>query len=101
MIVFSLSLMLVNATGAFDIPVGGGTQETGALEYATPLETQNADYIWGLVIGAAFAGGAISILMHSIVPVGIFIFGGVFWASYVLQMPTRLYLLPRFPTPRF
>jgi len=86
LLVFTLLFGLVNATGAFDISPEPGLQISsteGALGEITTLETPTMDYLWGLVAFGGISGMIIGWITHSIVPVGVSIFGSVFWASYI------------------
>lgn len=86
LLVFTLILNYVQSTDAF--PIGGqaGQSITGtetALEEATDLAEPNMNYLWGIVIGGIAAGLVVGAITHSIVPAGLFVFSGVFWASYI------------------
>ena len=85
LLVFTLLFGLVNATGAFTIVDEGlGISDTeGALGDLTTLGTPNMNYIIVLIAGGLAAGLVAGVLTQSIVPVGISIFGSVFWASYI------------------
>ena len=86
LIMFSLLLAYFASTGSYGIISGGGKQigETGeVLEETTALETGNMNYLWGIVIGGIAAGLVVGYITHSIVPTGVFIFGSVFWASFI------------------
>lgn len=84
-IIFTLGLNVVNGLDVFptEIEAGaGGGDDTAS--YFSSFAEEDTDYIWGLVIGGGvIAGGLISVLTRSIVPVGISIYATVFWASYL------------------
>jgi len=82
----SLCFNVVNTFDAFgvtDVPSGIDLGDTEVvLSHTTSLATPNMNYIIGLVgLGVAFGVG-VGYLTSSIVPVGIGIFGSVFWASF-------------------
>ena len=86
LLVFTLLFGLINVTGAFDINAGEGLQVTdsdSALGELSTLETPNMNYLIGLVITGVAAGIVVGWITQSIVPIGISIFGSVFWASYI------------------
>ena len=86
LIFFNLLLAYFGSTGEFGLMGGGGKQidDTGTvLSQTTALDTGNMNYLWGLVLGGLAFGGAIGAITHSIVPVGISIFGTVFWAGFI------------------
>jgi len=86
LLIFTLVLSYVQSTGAFPVSGTGGQEisSTGeVLEQTTALETGNMNYLWGIVIGGIAAGLVAGWITHSIIPTGVFIFGGVFWASFI------------------
>ena len=87
LMVFTLLLNFVAATGAFSYtPDDAGKEitDTGTvLEDVTALEEPNMDYLWLLVVGGIGAGLVVGALTHSVVPAGIFVFGSIFWASFI------------------
>ena len=86
LLVFTLLFNLVNATGAFDINVNEGLQVSdsdSALGELTTLETPNMNFLIGLIATGVAAGIVVGWVTQSIVPVGISIFGSVFWASFI------------------
>ena len=86
LLVFTLVLNYVQSTGAFPMVGTGGQDISGTEEVlgeVTDLEEPNMDYLWGIVIGGIAAGLVVGAITHSIVPAGLFIFGSVFWASYI------------------
>ena len=86
LLVFTLLFGLVNATGAFGIDVEEGlhiSDTDSALGELSTLATPNMNYLIVLVAGGVAAGLVAGVLTQSIVPVGISVFGSVFWASYI------------------
>jgi len=86
LLLISLCFNVVNTFDAFgvtDVPSGIDLGDTEVvLSHTTSLATPNMNYIIGLVgLGVAFGVG-VGYLTSSIVPVGIGIFGSVFWASF-------------------
>lgn len=78
---------LLFTTGAFEtVHVAPGHQdinETNALSKLTGL-SGGMEGIWLLVTTiAGVTAVGISILVHSVVPIGIYVFGEVFWTSYI------------------
>jgi len=86
LLVFTLSANYILGTGAFPISgdAGKDIDDTGALLGETStLSTPNMDYLWGIIIGGIAAGIIAGALTHSVVPVGIFVYSSVFWASFI------------------
>ena len=86
LLVFTLLFNVINVTGAFDINVNEGLQITdtdSALGELTMLATPNMGFLIGLIATGVAAGIVVGWITQSIVPVGIGIFGSVFWASYI------------------
>jgi len=86
LMVFSLLFGLINATGAFGIsldPGGSISDSGGVLGEVSTLETPSMGFLLGLVAFGGAAGLFVSWISKSIVPVGISIFGSVFWASFI------------------
>jgi len=97
-IIFTLSINFVNALGVFgDTTVDTGydtnvgditdaeyeTSNTVFQKFLPGLPNGVAD-IWGTVMTAGgIASIAVAILMHSAIPVGVYIFFTVFWTSYI------------------
>ncbi len=83
LIVFTLAINFVSATGVFD-PVSSGVpadDTSGTFEGFTGGFSM--DLMWITVLSiAGLASVAVAILMHSAIPVGVYIFSAVFWASY-------------------
>jgi len=84
--VFTLLFGLVNATGAFGITSGPGSSigdTDEVLGDISTLETPNMNYLIGLVVAGTAIGIGVGYITSSLVPVGISIFGSVFWASFI------------------
>jgi len=63
---------------------GQAVDDTGTvLSDVTDLESPNMNYLWAIVIGGIAAGLVAGWITHSIVPAGVFVFAGVFWASFI------------------
>lgn len=97
LIIFTLSINFINAIGVFgDTSVETGIDTEVADVDADEYETSDnifskithlsggSEYIWTTIMGVAgIISIGVAILMHSAVPVGIWIFSSVFWTSYV------------------
>jgi len=86
LLIFTFAVNYLSSTGAFPITGSSGQQitDTGTvLEETTDLATPDMGYLWIIVTTGILAGLAISYLTRSIVPGGLFIFGTVFWASFI------------------
>lgn len=87
-IVFTLAINFVNGIGVFEpvksgVPTGTDTNNTfgGFLQGGS---ISGMDAMWGVVLtvgGLIAVAGAIA--MHSAIPVGAYIFSGIFWTSYM------------------
>lgn len=93
LLLITLSFSLINSFDAFGYTTEEGLELTSTDEYlkdVSSLKTPSTDYIWGVFLGAGTVVGiGIGAITRSISPVGISIFGAVFWASFV---NTRLIL---------
>lgn len=87
LLIFSLAISYLEGTGAFQVEGTSGKEigNTGTvLGDATNLDTANMNAIWTTVIITGIVSGVVgSIFTHSVIPVGIGIFGSVFWASFI------------------
>ena len=85
LIVFNLGLGYLQSTNAFGSvsSIGDDTTTDEALAEYANLEESSMDYIWEIIFGAALAGLFVGWLTHSVVPIGLFVFSGVFWASFI------------------
>jgi len=86
LLVFTLLFNLIATTEAFDMDSAPGIQvqtTEEALGEFTTLATPNMGYIFGLVAFGAATGLFLSYITRSIIPLGISIFGTVFWASFI------------------
>jgi len=87
LLVFTLAINFVNWTEAFPIDVDSGisgVHGNDTLSKLTSLSDPNMNFLWAIcttVTGAAAIG--ISVLTRSIVPVGVYVFGAVFWTSWI------------------
>jgi len=95
LIFFNLAIAFVNGMEIFE-PVGegsvlSGNNESGIFNATTDLSHTSdgstifgIDAMWAVVLTA---GGlvtiAVAILIHSTVPIGLFLFSAVFWTSYM------------------
>jgi len=88
MIIFNLALAFVDSTGAFpahpsytpDVTAGN------ALSKFTTLApgNQNMDALFKSLLGLGLLGAiAIAALLHSVAPIGVYLFGAVFWAAFI------------------
>ena len=83
---FTLLFNVVASTGAFDLSSAPGIQVSTAEEALgelTTVATPNMNFLFGLVAFGSAAGLLVGWLTQSVVPVGISIFGSVFWASFI------------------
>lgn len=87
LIIFTLSINLINGLGVFPTTVEGGVQninESNALTLLTGLDEPNMNAIWLGVTGLTFVLAlGLSALTRSIIPIGLHLFGIVFWTSYI------------------
>ena len=86
LLIFSLLFGLVAATGAFDLSSQPGVQISNTQESLgelSTLSTPSMGFLFGLVAFGSSAGVFLGWVTKSIVPVGISIFGSVFWASFI------------------
>jgi len=87
LMIFNLAGAVVDATNAFptDTELGQDVNSTSsALDDLTGLDDPNMNSLWALTITLAGAVAiALAWLVHSITPVGIYIFGAVFWTSWI------------------
>jgi len=86
LLIFSLLFGLVSATGAFDLSSQPGVQISStedSLGELSSLQTPSVGFLFGLVAFGSAAGIFLGWVTKSIVPVGISIFGSVFWASFI------------------
>jgi len=86
LLICTLMFNVVSSLGAFGFSMNPGQQigdTDEALGDLTTLETPNMNYIIILVTSGVGVGIFAGWLTHSIVPVGISVFGSVFWASYI------------------
>lgn len=115
LIAFNLVFNFVNGLGAFEnipigTPVGSNTSETfgdasSGLMKGTPLKSAGGGSfsgfgdIWDIVLTLGGIGAVVvAILMHSAVPVGAYIFSGVFWVSYgnSISVISSMHIQPEF-----
>jgi len=87
LIVFTLVINLTEITEAFGPEEHYGVQDVNAdnaLSQLTKLDDPNMNAVFVLCsgIGAASAIG-LAILTHSFTPVGIYLFGQIFWTSFI------------------
>jgi len=90
MIMFNLSVAFVNGLGIFDSSeaVGTGTIEgEDAIDTLSGGEFTGIDNIWDLALYGSIIGGVsavtLAFLTHSTTPIGIYLFGAIFWTSYL------------------
>lgn len=84
MIVFTLAVNFINGLNAFEsrvetgVPVGTNTSNT-FVNFAGITMNE----IWvGVLFGTGLLSLALAWMMHSAIPVGVWIFSSVFWTSY-------------------
>ena len=86
MLIFTLAVNFIEGLGVFPIAGSIGQQnitEANAISKLTGL-SGNMDDIFVIATSVgAILGIGLSILTRSIVPVGIYLFGAVFWTSYI------------------
>ena len=87
MIVFTLAINFVNGLNIFStveagVPVGTNTSNTFG-GFLTGGSISGMGAMWDIVLttGGIIAVG-VAILMRSAIPVGVYIYSGVFWTSY-------------------
>ena len=87
LMIFSLAAAVVDATDAFDTDSSIGTDvnsTSNALESLTGLSDPNMNAIWAAATALSGIGAiALAWITHSVTPVGIWIFGEVFWTSLI------------------
>lgn len=87
MLVFSLVANLISGLDVFpDVsPVGiSAENEAGVLSSLTGLSDPNMNSIWLGVTGLSFLGAvALAALTRSMTPIGLHLFGTVFWTSWI------------------
>lgn len=87
LLLLTLAINFVNATGAFPIEVSTsvateGQNTTNIFNDITGL-TGGMEYIWLTVLSITGIGAiAVAVLMHSTTPIGVWLFSSVFWTSY-------------------
>ena len=85
-IIFTLGLNVVNGLDVFPTEIESGVagSHSDVSNSFSAFSDEGSDYVWGLVIGGGvLAGGIVSVLTRSIIPVGVSIYSTVFWASYL------------------
>ena len=105
LLLITLSFSLINSFDAFGYTTEAGVEISSTDEYLgelTTLDETDMNYIWGLFLGAGTVIGiGIGAVTHSIAPVGIGIFGGVFWGSLInthVILSTGNYIPPELMT---
>lgn len=88
LLVFTLAVSYLEGTGAFGVSGSSGKAlgSTGdIISDVSSLDDSDANmnYLWLLVFGGAAAGLITGWLTQSVVPLGIGVFGSVFWASFI------------------
>ena len=88
LIVFNLSVFFVNALDVYGTDVNQGIDVEGGdtsddIFYKLTGYSEGAQAIWTVILGVTgIMSIGVAILMHSAVPVGVWIFSEVFWTSY-------------------
>ena len=95
LLLFTLAVNFVNATGAFPITVDSGIETegrdspglfeniTGLAPGEIPGFPGGMDFIWAAMLSVTgIAAVAVAVLMHNTTPLGIWLFSSVFWVSY-------------------
>ena len=87
LLLFTLVFNMVDATNAFPTEGTIGpdiSDEDSALSELTGLSDPNMNAIWVAVTTLAGLGAlALAWLTHSITPIGLWLFGEVFWTSWI------------------
>lgn len=86
LIVFNLMIGFMVATGAFPYTSSGGKNigDTGeVLGDLTDYSSPGMDTLITIALAGAGVGAVLGIITGSVVPIGIGIFSGVFWASFI------------------
>jgi len=87
MLVFTLVANFVASLGVFDEVTGMGTEtgDTGdVLQSLTGLDDPDMNNIWLGVTGLTFLGAVgLCYLTKSVVPIGLHLFGTIFWTSWL------------------
>ena len=87
LVVFSLSINFIDGLAAFPIETEMGPQINNtddALAALTKLDDPNMNSIFLLVTtGAGIVAVALAALTRSVVPIGIYVYGAVFWTSWI------------------
>lgn len=96
MLAFSLVANFVGSMGIFPnvaSPGVGGINESGdALKTLTGLEDPSMQALFIGVTGLTFIGAvALALLTKTITPIGLHIFGAVFWASWINMLSVLSY----------
>lgn len=85
MIIFTIGISFVQGLGIFPYqdPIGQqGITEENVLTLLTGLDG-GMEGVWALLtLGTGLAAITLSILTNSLLPVGIYLFGTVFWTAY-------------------
>ena len=88
LIVFNVSIVFVNAIDVFGSEVESGIAIEGDdtsdnIFHKLTGYSEGAQGIWTVILGVSgILSIGVAILMHSAVPVGVWIFSEVFWTSY-------------------
>ena len=86
MLVFSLVANFVSSLDIFPgvDPMGVDVDDSDALSVLTGLDDANMNAIWLGVTGLTFIGAvALAALTRSMTPIGLHLFGMVFWTSWI------------------
>ena len=89
MLAFSLVANFIDSTGAFGSHTGGNpgvsvSSGDSALRTITNLEDPNMQSLWLGVTGLSLIGAiALAYVSHSLTPIGLHLFGAVFWTSWI------------------
>lgn len=84
---FSLVFNFVESTGAFSshMSMGQDIDSAGdAISSLTKLDDPDMNSIWAAVtLGSGIAAIALAWITHSVTPIGLWLFGEVFWTSWI------------------
>ena len=87
LLVFTLLISFIESTGAFPYEEAVGVQgitEENAIQTLTGLDTPSMQGIWLAVTTLAGVGAILAAWMtHSVTPVGLWLFGEVFWTAWI------------------
>jgi len=84
-ILATLVINFIDYTGAFPVEATGGVEvesSTDALSVFTDGKFSTMDAFLLVAIGTGIAAIGLALVTHSITPIGIHLYGAIFWGSY-------------------